>query len=107
MEKPMSRNGGIDIHDVFMGDLEAFRYLISSSYNAATLFIVIAFVLTAFGMYWALLLLLPAAMMVGVAEVNVARQYALTLEYMRRCGLDVSDAPKPLFHSLRQWLHRA
>jgi hypothetical protein len=104
----MSRNGGIDIHDVFMGDLEAFRYLISSSYNAATLFIVMAFGLSfLFGSYWGLLMLLPAAMMVGVAEVNAERMRERTLAYMEACGIDVSDAPKPLFHSLRQWLHRA
>lgn len=52
---------------MFKGHVETFNYLISSSYKAAIFLIVIAFALTAFGAYWGLLMLLPAAMMVGVA----------------------------------------
>ena len=45
--------------------------------------------------------------MVILAGVNVERMHEMMLDYMRAHGIDVSDAPKPLFHSLRQWLTRA
>jgi hypothetical protein len=54
-----------------------------------------------------MLIMVPAAWMVILAEVNVERMHEMTLEYLRANGIDVSGAPKPIFHSLRQWLTRA
>jgi hypothetical protein len=59
------------------------------------------------GHYGAMLIMVPAAWMVILAEVNVERMHEMTLEYLRANGIDVSGAPKPIFHSLRQWLTRA
>ena len=88
----------------FLSRLETLNYIISSYYSTATVFALGALVLTALtGAYMAMLLFVVAAWMVILAEINVERMHAMTLEYLRACGIDISDAPKPLFHSFRQW----
>jgi len=56
--------------------------------------------------YEPLLLMAPAVIMFAVAELKMERMRQMTIDYLRDCGIDVSDAPKPLFHSLRKLLGR-
>jgi hypothetical protein len=83
--------------------------IISQCYNTATTVMLIALVVAAAtSTLLPLFLLAPAAIMIVIAEMHVEILHAVTLEYMRRCGIDVSDVPKPrpLFPSLRRWFKR-
>ena len=80
---------------------------VASSYSTANTLLVATFVLAVMtGWPWFLLLLIPAAIIIFTTEVVVEDMHQQMLVYLERCGLDVSDAPKPLFAPLRAWLHR-
>ena len=104
----MSDARGIDLTTMFMSRLQTPSYIISSYYTTGTVLMVAAFAVTALtGEYAAMLIMVPAVWMLLLAEVNVQRMHAMTLDYLRACGIDVSDAPKPIFPFLQRWVTRA
>lgn len=44
----------------------------------------------------------PAGLMMVVAALKMDRMHQAVVAYLRELGVDVSGAPKPLFHSLRR-----
>ena len=80
---------------------------IASSYSTANVLIVLAFALAVMtGWPWFLLLLIPAATIIFTTEVVIEDMHQQMLLYLRRCGVDISDAPKPFLAPLRAWIRR-
>ena len=80
---------------------------IASSYSCANALIILTFVLSVMtGWLWFLLLLIPAAIIIFTTEIMVEDMHQQMLVYLERCGVDVTDAPKPLLAPLRAWLQR-
>ena len=78
---------------------------VASSYSSANALIILTFVLAVMtGWPWFLLLLIPVAVIIFTTEVVVEDMHQQMLLNLERCGIDVSDAPKPLFVPLRAWL---
>ena len=74
----------------------------ASSYSTANALIIVTFVLAVLtGWLWFLLLLIPVGIIVVTTEVVVEDMHQQMLRYLERCGVDVSDAPKPLFKRAR------
>jgi hypothetical protein len=91
----------------FQSESSSLSAIISQFYNTASTVAMIALVVAAVtSNYLLLFLLVPAAMLIVIAEMHVKVLRAMTLEYLRLRGIDISNAPKPLFHSFRQWFKR-
>ena len=91
----------------FNAQIEQTVRWVASSYSTANLLIVLTFALAVMtGWPWFLLLLVPVAIIIFTTEVVVEDMHEQMLLYLERCGVDVSEAPKPLFPRLRAWLRR-
>ena len=109
-EERMARlNADKDMLEIFAFTAQieqTFRW-VACSRSSANVLTVLTFALAVMtGWPWFLLLLIPAAIIIFTTEVVVEDMHQQMLVYLERCGLDVSDAPKPLFAPLRAWLHR-
>ena len=108
-ERMAHLNGDKDMLEIFAfnAHIEQTARWVASSYSTANVLFVLTFVLAVMtGWPWFLLLLIPAAVIIFTTEVVVEDMHQQTLLYLERCGIDVSDAPKPLFAPLRAWLRR-
>jgi hypothetical protein len=74
---------------------------------SSVLFVLAAVLFAVSSRYEPLLLMVPALLMFVVAELKMERLRQMTLDYLREMGIDVSDAPKPLFHSFRRFFGRS
>src|SRR5262249_11712839 len=99
---------GISRRDIaFTMRLQELSNQITRCSNIATTLMVLSAVLwMVSGRYEPLFLFVPAFLVYVVAELKMERMRQLTLEYLRELGIDVSDAPKPLLHSLRRLFSR-
>ena len=91
----------------FNAQIEQTYRWVASSYTFANVLLVLSFVLSMItGWPWFLLLLLPVAVIVFTTEVVIEDMHEQMVRHLERWGVDVSDAPKPLFAPLRKWLRR-
>ena len=108
-ERMAHLNADKDMLDMFAfnAQIEQTAKWAASSYSTANVLTVLTFVLAVLtGWLWFLLLLIPVGIIVVTTEVVVEEMHQQMLLYLERCGVDVSDAPKPLFPRLRAWLRR-
>jgi len=100
----MTNYRGISQRDVaFTLQLQELSSQISRCSTIASVLMILAAVLwVASSRYEPLLLLVPAVLMMVVAELKLDRMRQSVIAYLQEFGVDVSDAPKPLFHSLRR-----
>ena len=91
----------------FNAQIEQTARWVASSRSTANVLLVVTFGLAVMtGSPWFLLLLVPVAVIVVTTEVVVEDMHQPMLRYLERRGVDVSDAPKPLFPRLQGWLRR-
>jgi len=109
-ERMAHLNEDKDMLEIFAlnAQIEQTARWVASSYTIANVLIVVTFALAVMtGWPWFLLLLVPAAIIIFTTEVVIEDMHQRILLYLERCGVDVSDAPKPLFGPLRAWLPQA